>query len=351
MDKPSRSEYTATDFSGWQEAGNLVLSPKFQRRGVWKTPARAYLIDTLLRGFPVPPIYIRTGQSADKKKVIREVIDGQQRIAAVLDFMGGKYRLTKSLKGSWANKTFAQLSDSEQDAIRTYSFPTEVFQGIADSKVLELFSRLNTYSVPLNKQELRNGHYFGAFKQLVYLLARQRLEFWRKHRAFTEQNIARMLEVEFVSETIIAQMAGMQDKKKSIDGFYEKYDEELPNSAQVEKRFNDVLNCIEGLTADGLAPTEFRRPPLLYTLYCVLYHRLYGLPGQTQQTPKKPLSATDTLQFSEVIEKLSAVIELARAEGQVAAKYQTFVTACLRQTDNIKPRAERFKFLYREAFG
>lgn len=351
MEKPSRSVYTPVDFQGWQESSTLVLTPKFQRRGVWKTPARAFLIDTLLRGFPVPPIYIRTGQSEDRTKVIREVIDGQQRIAAVLEFMAGQFRLSKTLKAPWANKTFSQLSEIEQGNIRTYTFSTEIFQGVSDSEVLELFSRLNTYSVPLNNQELRNGRFFGAFKQLAYLLSRQRLEFWRRHKFFTELNIARMLEVEFVSEVLIAQLAGMQDKKKSIDSFYDDYDDELPGHAVLEKRFNDVLNTIDGLSSDGLAETEFRRPPLLYTLYCVVHHRLFGLPGQSLSTPKKPLTTSETLQFQETLEKLSSIIEKAKSQEDIPARYRNFVGACLRQTDNIKPRSDRFKFLYREVFG
>src|SRR5688572_30789665 len=83
MQKPERSSYSPLDFLEWRESGALVLTPKFQRRGVWKNPAKSYLIDTILRGMPVPPIFLRTGQSSDKKKMVREVIDGQQRIAAI----------------------------------------------------------------------------------------------------------------------------------------------------------------------------------------------------------------------------------------------------------------------------
>src|SRR2546428_514680 len=88
--KPDRSTYTPLDFSSWREAEGLSLTPKFQRRGVWTTPARSFLIDTLIRGLPVPPIYLRTTQSADRKRIVREVVDGQQRISAVLDFIDGK---------------------------------------------------------------------------------------------------------------------------------------------------------------------------------------------------------------------------------------------------------------------
>ncbi len=56
MQKPDRSSFTALNFLDWQETGNLILTPKFQRRGIWKTPARSYLIDTILRGMPVSPV-------------------------------------------------------------------------------------------------------------------------------------------------------------------------------------------------------------------------------------------------------------------------------------------------------
>ena len=52
-------------------------------------------------------------------------------------------------------------------------------------EVLEVFARLNTYSVALNKQELRNGRFFGLFKQSMYQLAYEHLEFWRRQRIRT----------------------------------------------------------------------------------------------------------------------------------------------------------------------
>ena len=144
--KPERASYTTLDFITWRETGALVIAPAFQRRGVWGRPARSYLIDTLLHGLPVPPIYLRVRQSEDKKRTVREVIDGQQRISAVLDFLDGKFALTRSLDPRYAGKEFDELEGAEQDAIRDYSFICEVFSGISDGAVLEIFARMNTYS-------------------------------------------------------------------------------------------------------------------------------------------------------------------------------------------------------------
>lgn len=142
MEKPERSVYTPQDFLQWREAGSLELTPKFQRRGVWTAAARSFFVDTLLRQMPVPPIYIRMVQSEDRKHSVRQVIDGQQRISCVLDYLDGKFRLSRTLPGSWAGKTFEGLTPDEQQQITTYTLSSELFYGISDSEVLQIFARL-----------------------------------------------------------------------------------------------------------------------------------------------------------------------------------------------------------------
>lgn len=200
MTKSERSSYTPLDFREWLDTETLEISPKFQRRGVWSRAARSYLIDTMLLGMPVPPIYLRVVQDESRTRMIREVIDGQQRISAVLDFLNGKYSLGKNIKSDCIGRHFEELTKEQKDRITQYPFICEVFYGIEDEEVLEIFARLNTHSVKLNDQELRNGSYFGEFKRSAYELAYEHLGFWRANRIFTEMRIARMLEVELTSE-------------------------------------------------------------------------------------------------------------------------------------------------------
>lgn len=351
MEKPERSVYTPQDFLQWREGGTLELTPKFQRRGVWTAAARSFFMDSLLREMPVPPIYIRLTQSADKKKVIRQIIDGQQRVSCVLDFLDGEFRLSKTISAAWAGKTFDGLTEVERNIILAHSFSAEIFKGITDLEVLDLFARLNTYSVPLNAQELRNGRYFGLFKQSAYALAYEHLEFWRRNSIFGERSIARMLEVELTSELLIAQMDGMQDKKSSIDSFYAKNDDVFPSAKKFVDQFKEVIDTIGETFGEKLKDTEFVRPPLFYTLFCVLLHRRYGLPNINEATPKKALSKDDRVALFEAASRLTEIIQAGRDEEPVPVKYESFVTACLRQTDNIKPREIRFKQLYRSAFS
>jgi hypothetical protein len=348
------SDYTPNEFLEWRQAGTLSITPKFQRRDVWKTPARSYFIDSLLRGMPVPPIYLRLVQSADTRKQIREVIDGQQRLNSVIDYIDGKFRLSKNLQAPWSNQFFDGLTENDQRQIMISTFTATIFKGISDEQVLEIFARLNTYSVRLNSQELRNGQFFGAFKQTVYRLAVEHLTFWRKHRVFTEMMIARMLEAEYTSELLIAGHSGMQDKKKSVDKFYADFDETYPTESRDAKRFRQTMGEISEVF-DNLAGTEFNHRPHFYTLYCVVFHHLFGMPKQARATPKKPLTAAQRRNLLGAVTKLSEVLESAKEykKGKYPKsieKYAQFIDACTSQTDNIKPRQTRFSYLFDEAF-
>ena len=352
MRKPERSTYTPLDFIQWFEAGTLIISPKFQRRSVWSRGAQSFLIDTLLMGLPVPPIYLRVVQDASRRGILREVVDGQQRIRAILEYMQDKYPLAKNIESPYAGKRFSGLPDEQKDAITQFSFICEVFYGVEDQTILQIFARLNTHSVPLNSQELRNGRYFGHFKQSIYALAFEHLEFWRRTGIFTEQAIARMSEVELTSELAIAILDGVQDKKNSIDGFYKNYDDEFLETTSVEHKFRTVVDELTDAVGDDLEETEFRRVPLFYSLFCATCHRMYGVPRVQLPTPETGrLTRGDKEGLQATLRELSNALTAAReAEGEIPQSYERFVAACLRQTDNIRPRQTRLETIYRGAF-
>ncbi|MGC2406498.1 MAG: DUF262 domain-containing protein [Candidatus Cybelea sp.] len=347
--KPHRTSYTALDFVQFKAADALDITPKFQRRGVWKNPARSYLIETLILGLPVPAIYLRVRQNQAKTKTIREVVDGQQRISAILDFVAGDYKLSKVVGEAYRDKSFEDLADSDQDAIRGYPFSCEVLQGVSDADVLKIFARVNINSIRLNAQELRNGTYFGFFKQSCYSLALEHIEFWRKNKIASETSIARMQEVELTSELLIAMIAGMQDKKKSIDTFYRDYDQSFPGRIGLEKRLRQTVDLIND-AAPNLAETEFHRKPLFYSLFLAIYHRRFGLLHTRLHTPRTSLTTQDLRSVKNAVLTLSNVIARAKKLNKVPSRYEQFVDACLSQTDNIEPRRRRFSEIYRAAF-
>jgi len=348
--KPDRTTYTALDFLQFRESGSLELAPDFQRRSVWGTPARSFFIDSLIRGFPVPPIYLRVRQNEDGTRTIRQVIDGQQRLRSVLLFIDGDFALSKTLPAPWAGYDFQELAPPHKDAVRNFGFICEVLHGVSDREVLEIFARLNTYSVQLNAQELRNGTYFGLFKQTAYQLAHDHIEFWRQNRIVTENGIARMSEVELTSELMIVLMDGLQDKKTGINQFYADFDETFPGRDRIASRFRSVIDDITESLGDELRTTEFRRNPLFYSLFAAVAHHRFGISGTKLATPKSRLAAKERRRLRDTANNLSDVLALARSEDRFPSKYQAFVTASLRQTDNIQPRRTRLEEIFRSAF-
>jgi hypothetical protein len=352
-----KTSYTAEEFYEWFRAGRLRLSPDFQRGEVWKRNAKAFLIDTMLRGFPIPPLHIRLVSEPDAG-LVREVIDGQQRLTAVIQYLEGRFSLTthQGAPGApppWAGLKFRGLTPDLQRRILDYSFRCEVYKGqIDDLLIREIFSRINMYSVPLNDQEIRNGKYFGEFKQAVYSLAREHEEFWLAAGIFTQTAIARMLDARLVSEVLVAEIAGQQDKKTTLDTYYNRYEEKWPERDLYVERFRGTMDDIRSAVGEILRDTDFRRAPLFYTLFVVVYHRRYGmeqrLPENEPGMPPSPLAPLSDAACRRLADAAAFLTDVLSDEVSDPA-YSEFRRASSRQTDNIRPRLARFRVLWDEA--
>lgn len=282
--------YSVRDFAEWYDKGELVLVPKFQRRPVWSDKARSYFIDTIIRGKPTSKIFMRQEINPITRRTRREVVDGQQRLRSVLDFLADGFPVSKTHNEEHAGKYFSQLDEDTQLDILKYEFAVDLLQDVPDTEVYDIFARLNTYSVTLNAQELRNAQYFGEFKTSVYRLANEFMTFWEKMAIFTDRQILRMAEVEFVSELLIAMSEGIKAKSKTyIDNYYRDRDDRFPRRKTLESRFQKTMDAIGGIMGDALPDSRLREPRLLYPLFCAVYHLQFGLSGLVcDQTPFKP---------------------------------------------------------------
>ena len=107
--------------------------------------------------------------------------------------MDGKYALSKSLNAPYKGRPFSKLSDDEQDAIRQFSFISEVMHGVSDADVLQIFARLNTYSVKLNAQELRNGRFLAISNKLRTLWGMSTLSSGESTKSFLKEALLECL--------------------------------------------------------------------------------------------------------------------------------------------------------------
>lgn len=336
--------FSVNDFNQWRGSEDLELSPKFQRRKVWSGKAKSYLIDTILKGLPIPPVFLRERIDLSTRKTIREVIDGQQRLAAIFDFLDDGFRILKTHNEEFGNLNFSQLSEEVKIKFLSYQIPTHVLTTAEDAKVLEIFARLNTYTVPLNKTEILNAKYFGLFKQLVHMLAREYYKFWEKSEILGEGKIVRMVDVELTSELVIASIDGIKDKKE-IERYYKMYDDSFERKQEIQENFINCMDTIDIIYGEILPRSYFKGIPLFYSLYCLMYDLLYGLRGSDNE---RRIPKSDYPKIRNVLQELESVLEVNEKTGRSIPENSDiieFINDYKRHTTNESVRKRRHKFL------
>lgn len=138
-----------------------------QRAGdQWNQEQKSLLIDSILNGYPIPPLYFlrfyEEREGAAKPVAVREVLDGKQRLTSVFDFLDDKWALKEGLKVvtldgidyESSGKFFSELDETLQNTILGYGFPTYTMDDIlvTDEEIEELFYRMNN-STALSPQQ------------------------------------------------------------------------------------------------------------------------------------------------------------------------------------------------------
>lgn len=301
------------DIKAMDDQGELDLTPVFQRRNVWPEKARSYLVDTILRGKPIPTIYLRTAKNPRTGTVRQEVVDGQQRLRTVLAFLADAFPIQKIHNEHHGDKTYTELSPSTQEDVLAYEFTCNFLLDAPDRDVWDIFARLNKYPVKINPQELRNSQYFGEFKSICYELANEFNTFWVQAVIFTPTQISRMAEAEFVSELMITASEGIKGKSKAvIDKAYAKWDEDFPNRTTIADRFRRSMDLIGAILHDSPPTGSFRRVPLFYTLFCAIYHMQFGLPGI--RIRRKTIPRSDIPRIRIALEKVDQIFQVDKSD-------------------------------------
>ena len=274
-----RTQYKIADLLRLYERDELVLQPKFQRRLAWGEVARAYLIDTVVRALPMPKIYLR-GVVANSAQFQHEVVDGQQRLTAIIDFYHGRLRIDSKHHPQFGGCNFGDLPEPVQGAFLNYEISTEKMEDASDPEVWAMFERLNDYTLVLNRQEKLNARWFGWFKQAAYNLAADgpSLEAWEDMSIFNSRQIARMREVELTSDVLVAVVRGISDISM-IANVYKDYDDEFPNREAAESVFRNALQSILNQMGPTVRATRFRRIAWFYSLMVSVCDVLEGIPA------------------------------------------------------------------------
>lgn len=324
--------------------GSLTIKPPYQRRPVWAKKQKCYLIESILLGFPIPEIYVQntTSIEGDTKYAI---VDGQQRIRAILQFIGvdndpteeefSKFALDKLPLGSpWKDKSFSDLNEVEKKKFYNYQLAVRLLQTESEPELRDMFERLNKYLTPAKPQELRNARFSGPFLKMVEALANE--DYWAENRIVSPQLIRRMGDFEFISELVIGVLHGPQGGSPTvIDDYYstyEDYDDEFPGQRRAKKLFEQTLDAVKKLFPN-IKETRWGNKTDFYSLFVAITVLL-----KSHDFPQK--------NYSKVASALKALadevdLRLSDEEAQVSQNSVDYVRAVEKGANDKARRADR----------
>lgn len=270
MDRVDYESLIIQDLLNLHSKKELDTNPWFQRRSVWLNPQKSYLINTLFERKPIPAIYIRHRIDLEKGLSVKQIVDGQQRTRAVISYYNGEFSArhpehTKLIK-------YNQLTNKQKEHFLITALPVGYLLGATDADVIDIFARINSISKTLNGQEKRNARFSGEFKQFSVTEAVKRTAFWRDYNIFSDNDIARMNEVLFISDTSINLMDGISTQTSArLDSYYKKYDLDFERMPEIRDRLERVFETIITLDPSSIKKTIFtERQPLFFSLIIAL---------------------------------------------------------------------------------
>jgi len=335
--------YSINDFVDWEKQGQLELNPAFQRRPVWSEKAKSFLMDTIIRGKPIPKFFIRQKLNVTTRTSIREVVDGQQRLRSILSFVKDGFVISKSQNAEYGGIRFSQLPEDVQAQVLSYEISVDLLINLPDAEVLDIFSRLNSYAVILNEQEKLNAEYFGPFKILSDSIGRKYNDYWLKNTILTQRQILRMAEVNLVADLLISILEGVRGKKR-IAGYYKQYEKNFPHEpSDLEGKFDAIVGHIRKIFPEGLSGSEFSRPFLYYSLFNAVTHCLYGLPGM--DVPRIDLNSDAAVEIARNGLERVEVLFTVEDTGELSVGEREFLQNSRRATTDQSVRDARAEFL------
>jgi hypothetical protein len=240
----------------------IDLTPEYQRAPVWNEAKKQLLMDSILRGYDIPKIYLR------RLPQRYEVVDGQQRLRSIWEFMDGSYPLGEKSQdlpsGDLAGQFFQNLSEGDQDRFSSFQFSIGLLEETTDLEIRDLFLRLQE-GVSLNPAERRNAMP-GRMRDFVARLAEEHPVFGR-----IKLNNKRYAHHDLVALVTCLEMAGgpADIKAPSLRKMYQdntKFDPNCAAAKQIKKHLN-YLNKV--LTQ---RPEEMRTKWGFVDLYLLVSH-------------------------------------------------------------------------------
>lgn len=270
------SNYSVIEVVEMLARKELTVNREYQRgTGLWPDGPASYFIDTILEGYPFPKIYMYEYINRGDRRMRKEIVDGQQRITTIRRFFNNEFAIKGESK--YAGMKFQDLADDDQLRFSSYTVSVDVIRNATRAEILQMFRRMNAYTLPLNEPEKRHSSYQGKFKWFVNDMADTLNEFFIEFGVFTQRQIVRMADAELISECVLSIERGIVSTSAAdLTKLYRSYDETFQNAPNYYSILRSTFDFIIAELGD-LRNTHMMKPYALHSLVTALIHAQFGI--------------------------------------------------------------------------
>ena len=280
-------------------------------------------------------------------RTYREVVDGQQRLRTIRDFIANRIRLGSNAN-TFAGMKYEDLDECDQRQLLAYQIGVVQLFDATDDKVLDIFNRLNAYGLSLNSQELRHGKYQGGiyrgvFRRAVIEASKRWGVLWDRYKVVSVRARVRMADDELIAQMLGVMLEGVQDGgQPTINRLYKNYDEGLPDNSIA--KLDETVEYIVGNLSEVLN-SRIGNPPHFLMLFAAVAHARLGIHngdmGGDSPLPDRDGKALSDLSMAvQNLETLAEVLEA--SENEIPPRFVQFKLVSSRSTQRIRSRGIRF---------
>ena len=219
--------------------GKLIPRPDFQRRLVWSRADKNHFIDSVIKGYPFPEIYLADGEvDLEKGTGTQQLVDGLQRITTLIQYFEGDSDLRLTTVPAYRD-----LEEEEKRAFLQYDVAVRDLGTVKREEIIEVFKRINATKYSLLDIEVNNAVYAGALKTFAETVAAAKL--FEEYSVFNAADLKRMGDLRYALGIVITMMTGYTNRDDSFGAFLDRYNDDFPEQADISGRLEKVFSFIQ----------------------------------------------------------------------------------------------------------
>lgn len=292
-----------TWFLDMERNGQLDLNPPYQRKSVWTPKDRKFFLDTILRNYPAPPIFVHR-TTDDQGRTTYHVVDGKQRLETILDFAKSKIALARDFGNTdIEGKKFKDIDTIYKRQFWDYILVVDFLDEVDGANIEQVFDRVNRNSRNLQPQELRHARFNGWFIEEAESFSED--AFWADIKVTTKAKEKRMKNTQFISElmAVVLENESVGFSQDYLNIIYAKYDD--PYEEVVDSFDEDVYRAKIDRIVSILKVMESTNSCV--TTYAKTVNNLYTLWSVVALTPDLPEPALLAANYKAFMQSVQAV--------------------------------------------